>query len=235
MIPRYQIVIFSILLLASLAMGGMLWHLRQRAHERLVAGVDSAPTKAPEVAPAEKATLMVANDDDNSLLPQVHSLPLPADPGARARAVLARLLEIYAAPNATHPVPGGATSVSQVFLLPAAGGLARSAPHKISAAITVNEAEASKGTNSSPGSEVAVVNLTTNFVASHPSGLETETLTVLSICGTIHANLPQVTEVRFLVDGQQRPSLAGHADLTRTYLVSDAPSSTAAPTEVLHP
>jgi len=27
-----------------------------------------------------------------------------------------------------------------------------------------------------------------------------------------------VTEVRFLVDGQQRPTLAGHADLTRTYL-----------------
>src|ERR1700757_4117567 len=112
-IPRYPIGIFSILLLAPLGMGGMLWHLRQRAHERLVAGVDSAPTKAPEVAPAEKATLMVANDDDNSLLPQVHSLPLPADPGSRARAVLGRLLDIYAAPNATHPVPGGASSVSQ--------------------------------------------------------------------------------------------------------------------------
>src|SRR5262249_6130704 len=101
LIPRYQVVILSILVVASLAMGGMLWHLRQRAHERLAAGVDSAPTKAPEVAPAEKATLMVANDDDNSLLPQVHSLPLPSDPGARARAVLGRLLDIYAAANAT--------------------------------------------------------------------------------------------------------------------------------------
>ena len=40
-----------VLVLASLGMGGMLWHLRERAHERLVAGVDSAPTKAPEVAP----------------------------------------------------------------------------------------------------------------------------------------------------------------------------------------
>src|ERR1035438_4421803 len=99
-------------------MGVVLWQLRDRAHERLEAGEDSAPTKAPEVAPAEKATLMVANDDDNSLLAQVHSLPLPADPGARARALLGRLLEIYAAPNAAHPVPGGASSVSQVFLLP---------------------------------------------------------------------------------------------------------------------
>jgi len=233
-IPRHHVIIFSVLLLASLAMGGMLWHLRQRAHERLVAGVDSAPTQAPEVAPAEKATLMVANDDDNSLLAQVHSLPLPADPGSRARAVLGRLLEIYAAPNATHPVPGGASSVSQVFLLPTAGGRARPAPHKINAAITVDENQASPRSTSSAGPEVAVVNLTTNFVASHPSGLETETLTVLSICGTIHANLPRVTEVRFLVDGQQRPSLAGHADLTRTYLVSDA-SAAAVPTEVVHP
>lgn len=225
MIPRYQIVIFSILLLASLGMGGMLWHLRQRAHERLVAGLDSAPTKAPEVAPAEKATLMVASDDDNSLLPQVHSLPLPAEPGARARAVLGRLLEIYAAPDATHPVPGGATSVAQVFLLPLPPKA--SEVRNTSAAARISKKERSGGSSRSIP-QIAVVNLTSNFAASHPSGLETETLTVLSICGTIHANLPSVTEVRFLVDGKERPSLAGHADLTRTYLVSDAETAEAA-------
>jgi hypothetical protein len=223
MIPRYQIVIFSILLLASLGMGGMLWHLRQRAHERLVAGLDSAPTKAPEVAPAEKATLMVANDDDNSLLPQVHSLPLPADPGARARAVLGRLLDMYAAPNAAHPVPGGASSVSQVFLLPVLRNGPGSGGRKTSDSFSESAARTSRS-----GPQMAVVNLTSNFAASHPSGFETETLTVLSICGTIHANLPAVTEVRFLVDGQQRPTLAGHADLTRTYLVSDAETAEAA-------
>ncbi len=228
MIPRYQIVIFSILLLASLGMGGMLWHLRQRAHERLVAGLDSAPTKAPEVAPAEKATLMVANDDDNSVLPQVHSLPLPADPGARARAVLGRLLEIYAAPNAAHPVPGGATSVSQVFLLPVVrNGPGLEARKKIDSLSEPADPGAGAGTFHS-GPQMAVVNLTSNFAASHPSGFETETLTVLSICGTIHANLPRVTEVRFLVDGQERPTLAGHADLTRTYLVSEAETAEAA-------
>ena len=70
--------------------------------------------------------------------------------------------------------------------------------------------------------ELAVVNLTGSFAASHPSGLETETLTVLSICATLHANLPRVTEVRFLVDGQPRATLAGHADLTRTYLAAEA-------------
>ena len=234
MIPRYQMVIFSILLLASLAMAGILWHLRQRAHERLVAGVDSAPTKAPEVAPAEKATLMVASDDDNSLLAQVHSLPLPADPGSRARAVLGRLLDIYAAPNATHPIPGGASSVSQVFLLALPGRA--SPPQPQSNKVIVDDSGATISGGPPPAHpEMAVVNLAGNFVASHPSGLETETLTVLSICGTIHANLPHVTEVRFLVDGKERPSLAGHADLTRTYLVSEFATAGAAQNEAPRP
>ena len=72
------------------------------------------------------------------------------------------------------------------------------------------------------GDQLAVVNLTESFAASHPAGLETESLTVLSICATLRANLPNITEVRFLVDGVERPTLAGHADLTRTYLTSDA-------------
>jgi hypothetical protein len=200
MIPRFQKIVFSVLLAAALIMTGVLWHLRQRAHQRLLAGEDSAPTKAPDVAPTEKATLLVANDADGSLLVQARSLPLPADPGARARVLLGELLDLYAAPDAAHPVTGGASGVAQVFLLPVPG---------------------SKDTQRS-GDELAVVNLTGNFAASHPSGLETETLTVLSICGTLRANLPHVTQVRFLVDGQQRPNLAGHADLTRTYLTADA-------------
>jgi len=197
-IPRYQKILFVILLIASLAMGVVLWQLRQRAHRRLLAGQASAPTQAPEVAPAEQATLIAANDAENALIPQIRSLPLPADPGARARAVLGRLLDLYAAPDAVHPVGGGATSVAQVFLLPAG----KSSPD--------------------PNAQVAVVNLTGTFAASHPSGIETETLTVLSICGTLRANLPNVTQVRFLVDGQPRPTLAGHADLTRTYLTAEA-------------
>ena len=70
-------------------MGVTLWQLRERAHQRLIAGQDSAPTSAPVIAPADVATLLVANDSDSSLLAQQHSLPLPVDPGARARALLA--------------------------------------------------------------------------------------------------------------------------------------------------
>ncbi|MGA3372035.1 MAG: GerMN domain-containing protein [Terracidiphilus sp.] len=213
MIPRHQKLLFGILLAASLAMGVTLWHLRERAHQRLIAGQDSAPTHAPEVAPAEQATLLVANDSDGSLLPQVHSLPLPADPGARARAVLGKLLDLYAPPDAAHPVPGGGSSVLQVFLLPAppiGTGVPASPPPQ---------------EKQQTGPQLAVVNLSGSFAASHPSGIETETLTVLSICGTLHANLPRVTQVRFLVDGVERPTLAGHADLTRAYPTADTVST----------
>jgi hypothetical protein len=216
-ISRVQKYLFSILLIASLVMGVTLWQLRERAHRRLIAGQDSAPTSAPEVAPAEEATLLVANDSDGSLLTQVRSLPLPADPGARARAVLGKLLDLYAAPDATHPVQGGGASALQVFLLPVPmTGYAKPSSAQPSEQQT--------------GQQLAVVNLTGSFAANHPSGIETETLTILSICGTLHANLPRVTQVRFLVDGQPRATLAGHADLTRTYLAADA-----VPTEGVHP
>ena len=201
MIPRYQTILFVVLLAASVIMGTVLWNLRERAHQRLLQGVNSTPTQAPQVAPAEQATLMVANDSDNSVLARILSLPLPQNSEARARAVLGKLLDLYTAPDATHPVPGGAASIAQVFLVPIADA---------------------GGKTTQNGPELAVVNLTGAFAAGHPSGLETETLTVLSICATLHANLPRVTEVRFLVDGQPRATLAGHADLTRTYLTAEA-------------
>ena len=243
MIPRYQTILFAVLLLASAAMSVLLWQLRERAHQRLLVGQDSEPTQAPQVAPTEQATLLVASDADSSLLTQVQSLPLPQDSGSRARVVLGKLLDLYAAPDAAHPVPGGAGSIAQVFLLPATNpGLdsASSSPAPITAKLPHEELKPAKSSPATPGPEaespqstgpeLAVVNLTGAFVASHPSGLETETLTVLSICGTLHADLPRVTEVRFLVDGQPRATLAGHADLTRIYLTGEA-----VPTEGAHP
>lgn len=213
MISRTQTILLIVLVLSCLAMGGLLFHLRQRTHEQMLAGQDSAPTQAPAIAAPEQATLVIASDDDNSLREQVYSLPLPHDPEARARAVLGKLLDLYAAQQSSHPVTGGASSVAQVFLLPAGDSNSKN----------------STGT-ADEGDQLAVVNLRSSFVASHPSGMETETLTVLSICGTLHQNLHRVAQVRFLVDGQVRPSLAGHADLTRTYLTSDA-----VPSETSHP
>ncbi|MGB6745143.1 MAG: GerMN domain-containing protein [Terracidiphilus sp.] len=227
MIPRYQTVLFFLLLAASIVMGAVLWQLRNHAHERLLAGQQSTPTQAPQVAPAVQATLMVADDADDTLMTQELSLPLPQSPNARARAILGKLLDLYAAADTAHAVPGGASSVLQVFLMPANAGSQTAAPSASDAAspdaaAPDTAATATNASNAQNGAELAVVNLTAAFAASHPSGIETESLTVLSICATLHANLPQVTEVRFLVDGQPRDTLAGHADLMRTYLTAEA-------------
>ena len=228
MIPRYQTVLFFILLAVCTIMGVVLWQLRARAHERLLAGMDTTPTVAPLVEPPEEATLYFASDADNSLSSEILSLPLPPSPNARARAVLGKLMDLYAAPGATHPVPGGAASIAQVFLLPQPSGIpAASAPPAGQKKPTTPPAP-QKDLPSSP--QLAVVSLTGTFADGHPSGLEVETLTILSICATLHANLPRVAEVRFLVDGQPRATLAGHADLTRTYLTADA-----IPTAGTHP
>jgi hypothetical protein len=251
MIARYQTILFGVLVAASILMGLGLWRQLDRAHQRMLLGHDSAPTQAPQVAPAEQATLLVANDADDSLQPQTETLPLPQDPGSSARLILGKLFELYAAPDAAHPVPGGSLqSIAQVFLMPAASlasgatapplhqaplGFpcrqpdqpARPMDEKMPCALALKSGTLPSDPN---GPELAVVNLTSAFVATHPSGLETETLTLESICGTLHANFPRITQVRFLVDGQVRPTLTGHADLTRTYLAADA-----APTEGDHP
>jgi hypothetical protein len=221
MIPRYQTILFVVLLLASVSMGAFLWQMRDKAHQRMLAGEDSAPTAAPMVAPAQQATLYVASDADNTLTAEPLVLPLPTSPGPRARAILGKLMDLYAAPSAPHPVPGGGASIAQVFLLPAtADGAAPTA-----------SAIAASGSNGQPnGPQLAIVNLTSGFANGHPSGLATESLTVLSICATLHANLPFVTQVRFMVDGAPRPTLAGHADLARTYLADQT-----APTDGTRP
>ena len=209
MIPRHQVVILVSLLVASIVMGVVLWNLRERAHQRLLQGQTTAPTQAPEVAPAEQATLMVASDADDTVAARALTLPLPQNPEARARAILGKLFELYTETGAAHPVPGGANSIAQVFLLQAPNG---------------------SQISSSGGSVLAVVNFTEAFASSHPSGIEAESLTLLSICATLHANFPDITQVRFLIDGQQKPTLAGHADLTRTYLTAET-----VPTEGVHP
>jgi hypothetical protein len=233
MIPRYQTVLFFTLLIASAVMGVVLWQLLDRAHQRRLQGEDSAPLPAPAIAPPIETTFLVANDRENSLVRQTLTLPLPQSTNARAKAILGKLLDLYAAPNSTHPVPGGAASITGVFLLPvpadaAATGSSAAAPNaEASSAATPGSSAAN---NAPGGDQLAVVNLTSAFVANHPSGLEAETLTVLSICSTLHANLAAVTQVRFLVDGQPRATLAGHADLTRNYMAADS-----APSDGAHP
>jgi len=67
----------------------------------------------------------------------------------------------------------------------------------------------------------AIVNVNSSFADAHPSGVLAEELTVASIVVTLNANDNKITRVKILVNGQQRETLAGHADLQRFYQASN--------------
>ena len=207
MIPRWQQAIFWVLLISTVCMAAFLIRMRERAQDRLLAVPDTVPLTASADAPAIPITLMIANDADGSLTPVQSSVALPPEITARARTLLTALFRYYAAPGSPHPL-SSLPAIADVYLLP----------------LPAPSSTASQQTNPASPGKMAVVNLNGNFVASHPSGIEVETLTLLSIANTLHANMPQIAQVHFLVDGRQKDTLAGHADLTRNYLTTENPT-----------
>jgi len=67
---------------------------------------------------------------------------------------------------------------------------------------------------------VAVIDLNSAFADKHRSGVLVEELTVASLIHTISANTPGIQKVKILVDGNERDTLAGHADLSSFYDVT---------------
>jgi len=212
MISRAQRILFAFLLVAVVAMSAILIRLRERAQERLHTVQGSTPIIETSESAPQTVTLVIPNDLDGSLQEVQHSLALPADDSTKARVLLETLLETFHEPHSTHPIavlpspddasvaagPEANAGIDEVYLMPV--------PHSAN----------------SPGTgTLAVVDFSAAFAASHPSGIEPETLTLLSILGTLHANIPSITQVRFLIDGHPAETLAGHADLTRTYLTAD--------------
>ena len=223
MIPRWQQIVFWALLLSIVGMAAYLIRLRSRAENRLLAVQDAAPVLATDDAPEAPVTLLVASDFEGTLLPVQRFAPLPEEPTACAKAILAALFAEYATPESPHPLAAG-TAVDTVYLVPVP------APAPVLAAAagapTPTLGDGSASATQSSGM-LAVVNLNGDFVAHHPSGIEVENLTLLSIVSTLHANLPQILRVHFLVDGQPKDTLAGHADLTQDYEASAMPMAQA--------
>ena len=69
--------------------------------------------------------------------------------------------------------------------------------------------------------DTAIVDTNAAFADAHPSGVLAEELTVASIVVTLNANDSKVGRVKILVNGQERDTLAGHADLRRFYEASN--------------
>jgi hypothetical protein len=66
----------------------------------------------------------------------------------------------------------------------------------------------------------AVADFSEAMATATPSGIESEQMAVDSISKTLEANVPQVRWLKILIHGQEVDALAGHLDLTRTFLVN---------------
>jgi Sporulation and spore germination len=231
MIPRFQRILFWILAGSILLMVLFLLRGCRQARERLTRQRDETPLAAPVVTPSETFHLALANDADDSIVMVDRNIALPTEPTARARTLLSRLISEYSAKDSAHRIESG-PAIDDVFLVelplrPASastGGTAGGATTPDAAATTPDTDTTAPEANTG---QLAIINLHGDFANHHPSGIEPETLTIDSILGTLYANFPRIEQVRFLVDGQPRETLNGHADLLRTYAVSDTSTKSA--------
>jgi hypothetical protein len=81
----------------------------------------------------------------------------------------------------------------------------------------------------------AIADFSEALATSIPSGIVSEQLAVNSITRTLEANVPQVQRLKILIHGQEVETLAGHLDLTGTFVVSTKPASPAPASAALTP
>jgi spore germination protein GerM len=67
---------------------------------------------------------------------------------------------------------------------------------------------------------LAVIDINAAFADGHRSGVLSEELTVASLIQTLSANIPGILKVKILVEGKERQTLAGHADLSNFFDVA---------------
>ncbi len=91
----------------------------------------------------------------------------------------------------------------------------RSSPHPLAEGADVKDVFLVNNTT-------AVVDTTAAFANGHPPGIMVEELTLASIAQTLTANFPGITQIKVLVDGRERETLAGHVDLMEFYATASA-------------
>ena len=75
----------------------------------------------------------------------------------------------------------------------------------------------------------AIADFSEALATSIPSGIASEQLAVNSIARTLEANVPQVQRLKILIHGQEVETLAGHLDLTGTFVVNTKPAQAPVP------
>jgi sporulation and spore germination protein len=91
--------------------------------------------------------------------------------------------------------------------------VARPSPHPLAQGSSINSVFL-------VGRKLAVVDLNRAFVDEHRSGIMVEDFTLLSLIDTLGDNFPELEQVKLLVDGKERETLAGHADMKTIYSTS---------------
>jgi hypothetical protein len=113
--------------------------------------------------------------------------------------------------SARIPLPEGRQQRAEELLRALVGiYVQKNSPHVLAA-----EAEVREVYIVDPG--LAVIDINSAFVEGHRSGILVEELTVASLVETLAGNIPGINRVRIVVDGKQRATLAGHADVSDTY------------------
>lgn len=233
MISRLQQLFFLLLLVICIAMAAIILHIRQDAKTRLATKPKQASPSAASEEPIYAATLMIPNDMTGSLDPVQLSLALPADPTRRAQAILQQLIACWEEADSTHPFGAGPMAAGPL----GTGAATNNNPAANLAAnpgvlsvyfvpMPEQESSAAAGHAAKNKKLLAVVDLNAAFPLAQPSGIEPETLSLRSMVETLYANFPEIAAVRFLVNGQVRATLAGHADLDREYSTASADSLT---------
>ena len=155
------------------------------------------------------ATTPVATTDTRPLAPPV------AGPTERVTLFVAHDDDGSLRPESAQiPLPSGREQRAQELLRALVSlYLDKSSPHLIGSGAEVRSVFLVD-----PGE--AVIDLNSAFANSHRSGVLVEELTVASLIHTISANTPGIQRVKILVDGKERDTLAGHADLSAFYDVT---------------
>jgi Sporulation and spore germination len=89
----------------------------------------------------------------------------------------------------------------------------RPSPHPLTPGSDVNDVFVLNG-------DLAVLDMNGTFADSHPSGVMVEDFTLFSMIETLALNMPEIKRVKIIVDGRERSTLAGHADLTPIFDVA---------------
>lgn len=188
MIPRHFQIAIGFLLLAILIVGISL----TRVPEQPTATQGQSPAAPALAAKPEQIQLLVAYDDDQALRwRQTEALMSPPeDRSQRAREAIRALLAQYLQSPSPHAI-GKGSDVRDVYWIGQDQGR-----HE---------------------SDTLVIDMTTQFADGHPSGVLAEQFTVTSVIETVNANVRGVAKVKFLINGQERETLAGHADLMSFY------------------